>query len=372
MTDRHRNDPPHVALCAPGEVFGGVETQILGLGARLAAATGRPPALLLFHDRELAERARGIGLEPIVLPCRHRYDPGASRALVRAVAASGADVLHVHGYRAMVTAAVAGDALPVPTVKTEHGLPEPGGGLLASLKTGLNARLDAWATRRLGALVCYVTADIMARCGDAHAGLERRVVYNGIEPLDGTGLRRPEALDPDRIDLGIVGRISEVKGIEYAVRALAEPGMPDALRLHVIGSGPEAPALERLVAELGLAERVVFHGFRRDVLDWMAHLDVLLMPSLHEGLPYTLLEAMSLGRPVVASRVGGLAETLVDGETGLLVEVGDVGGLAAAIRRLAVEPGLAARLGEAAAARQRRAYTLETMTDAYLQAYADA
>jgi glycosyltransferase involved in cell wall biosynthesis len=100
-------------------------------------------------------------------------------------------------------------------------------------------------------------------------------------------------------------------------------------------------------------------------------LDALLMPSLHEGLPYTLLGAISLGVPVVASRVGGLAEVLRHEETGLLVDVGDGDGLAQALARLASDPVLARRLGAAAAREQRERYTLERKVEDYLKVYGD-
>jgi glycosyltransferase involved in cell wall biosynthesis len=93
------------------------------------------------------------------------------------------------------------------------------------------------------------------------------------------------------------------------------------------------------------------------------------MPSLHEGLPYTLLEAMALGTPVIASRVGGLAETLQDGATGLLIEPGDTLALADAIRKLIADPSLRARLGDAAQRLQRANYSLEAMAGGYLDVY---
>jgi glycosyltransferase involved in cell wall biosynthesis len=117
---------------------------------------------------------------------------------------------------------------------------------------------------------------------------------------------------------------------------------------------------------------VTFHGFRRDVDALMAHSDALLMSSLHEGLPYTLLEAMSLELPTVASDVGGLAEVLRHEETGLLVPVGDVGGLANALERLGRDADLRRTLGTNAAREQRRAYTLQAMGEGYLEAYATA
>jgi glycosyltransferase involved in cell wall biosynthesis len=112
-------------------------------------------------------------------------------------------------------------------------------------------------------------------------------------------------------------------------------------------------------------------GFRRNAYDYIAHCKVLLMPSLHEGLPYTLLEAMALGIPAVASRVGGLAEVIQDDATGILVPPRDVPALSAAIRRLHRDDALRVRLGEAARQLQRAQYSLEAMTGRYIQIYWD-
>jgi len=258
----------------------------------------------------------------------------------------------------------------VNVVKTEHGLPEPGHGVIGAAKARLNHSLDRWATRRLRMRVCYVTADIMGRYDRQHHGLERRVVHNGIEPLQREGRPRPAALEPGRFHVGIVGRVSRVKGISTALRAMTSDCVPDRVRLNIIGSGPLEQEHCAEAQALGLGDRVCFHGFQRDVLDWMAHLDLLLMPSLHEGLPYTLLEAMSLGLPIMASRVGGLAELLRDGETGLLVDVGDADRVATLLAELATGRVSGTAIGARAARAQRDSWTLSRMVDRYLDAYA--
>lgn len=258
-------------------------------------------------------------------------------------------------------------------MKTEHGLPEPvGTSRSVPNKSVWYHRIDTRATRQLNARICYVTADIKQRYDDVHDGLSRRVIHNGIAPLDRADRPCPSGLDPGLFHAGIVGRVSEVKGIVHALRALTSPGMPPQVRLDVIGTGPLLDTLRHEAGALGVADRVRFHGFQRNILDWIAHLDALLMPSLHEGLPYTLLEAMSLGIPTIASRVGGLAEVLRHNETGLLVEVGDAAGLAEALARLACDPQVGRRLGEAAAREQRARYTLTRMVDDYLEVYREA
>lgn len=359
-----------LALCSVGELFGGVERQLLGLCADRRRRTGAFPLLILFHDLELARQARALGVEPVILRGRHRYDPGLARRLAATLGAHGIQVVHAHGYKAMVACALARRRRRFAVVKTEHGRPEPTrGSPVAWLKSRLNRALDTWATRRAADVVCYVTEDIARHHERAHGGLLRRVVHNGIDPLERAALPRPPELEPGLCHLGIVGRVTPVKGIEYALRALASPEVPAAVRLSIIGDGPAAPSLRREAAALGLGERVRFLGFRDNIYDYLAHLDALLMPSLHEGLPYVLLEAMSLGVPVIASRVGGLAEVLRDGQTGWLAPVGDVAAWRRLIIRTAAEPEAARRLGAAAAAAQRAAYTLESMGEAVASCY---
>jgi glycosyltransferase involved in cell wall biosynthesis len=137
--------------------------------------------------------------------------------------------------------------------------------------------------------------------------------------------------------------------------AIAHLGHLQDIRLHVLGSGPLDGACRRLAERLGIAPRVVFHGFTAQVGERLAALDVLAMPSWHEGLPYTLLEAMSAGVPIVASRVGGLCEVLDGRECAILVSPRNPLDLASAIERLYRDPALRIRLAtnaRALAARQ--------------------
>lgn len=364
-----------VLALSPGELFGGVERQILDVALRTRTHAGVRIHPHVFHDGPLADQLAAEGLEAVRVPARHRYDPGAGLRLAELCRGGGMDVLHCHGYRAVVTAAFAlsyGALLP-PVVKTEHGLPEPiRGRPLQRLKSALNHRLDRWATRRSGAVVCYVTRDIMERFTADHAGLERHVVPNGIAPLDPAAHARPDDLPRKGWTLGVVGRVSEVKGLDHLLAALLDEAMPESLDIAVLGTGPLLESLTDQAAALGLAHRIRFLGFRTDIHDYIAHIDALLMPSLHEGLPYTLLEAMSLGKPVLASDVGGLAEVLRDNETGLLFPPRDPAAIARACRRLVEEPDLGPRLGAAAARVQRERYTLDAMLDRYVEIYEEA
>ncbi len=361
-----------IAICAPGEIYGGVERQVTDLCSFLPAATGIAPRVYLFHDREQAARIRETGIEPVILG-GGKYDPRTAARLGKLLDRDQIEVLHVHGYKATIAAALALRTRRVGLVKTEHGkleatVSQP----LKWLKSRLNFRLEQWATRSRVDRVCYVTADIGRFYDSLHAGLERRVVHNGIESLEAIARPCPKELEGDHFHVGIIGRVSPVKGIPFALEAMTRPGIPPELRLVVIGSGPQIAELESMSQELGLGDRVRFVGFQTNVYEWLAHLDLLLMPSHHEGLPYTLLEAMSLGCPVFVSRIGGLAEVLSDGETGGLFDVGDVDAIAAGLARLAGDPLYRDRLAARARTEQQKLYSLQRMGESYLRTYAEA
>jgi L-malate glycosyltransferase len=358
-----------LALLAPGEIFGGAERQMLTLCAWLAAQSIRP-RVILFHEAALAAALRRIGIEPIVLSGGRALSIAAARQLRHVLAEADINVLHFHGYKAAVHAWLATRSQPLCIVKTEHGAVEtPGEALHVRGKTALYDALDTFATRRMRSEIVYVTKELERRFAAAHRGLRRSMIYNGVEPPATLRPPRPPEYRADRQNVLILGRLEQVKGIEHAVRALADPAMPPGVMLHVVGEGPLRGELEGLSSELGLSERIAFHGFRRNAQDYMAHADALLVSSLHEGLPYVLLEAMSLRAPVVATAVGGMQEVLKDGETALLVAPADPGAIARGLARLVATPALAEHLRAGAALLVSDTFSAATMGRQYLSLY---
>lgn len=162
-------------------------------------------------------------------------------------------------------------------------------------------------------------------------------------------LRRELGIAADAPLVGIVARLVPVKAHEVfleAARAVAA-ARPDALFL-VVGDGERRAELEALAAGLGLGARVRFLGWRADLDRLYADLDVVVLTSKNEGSPVALIEAMAAGRPVVSTRAGGVEDVVTDGETGAVVPIGDVPGIARAIIDLLDDPARAARLGAAA------------------------
>ena len=182
-------------------------------------------------------------------------------------------------------------------------------------------------------------------------------------PRDKAAARRALGLPDTGFFTGIIATLRSWKGHRYLLDAWAAlPAGAD--RLLVVGDGPGRDNLRRQAADLGIALRVVMPGNQEDVAPWLAALDVFALPSYaNEGVPQAIMQAMAMGLPVVSTPVGSIAEIVADGETGLLVPPRDTEALRAALARLAQDPALCRRLGEAAGARARARFADHLMLD---------
>jgi len=221
------------------------------------------------------------------------------------------------------------------------------------------------ATRLFVDHIVYVTRDLQASLKGNGCNSETSVIYNGIPAISTGSCTVPSDLNQDKFNIGIVGRISEVKGHRFLLSALERLlDLPD-LRLNILGEGPLKSELESYCESNGLAGIVTFLGFKENVYDYMNAFDVLAMPSLYEGLPYVLLESMYLRTPIIASDVGGLREILCDKDDSLLVEPGDAKGLAEAIRYLHNHKAERACLAENAYKKVCRHFMIDKMVEKY-------
>lgn len=198
-------------------------------------------------------------------------------------------------------------------------------------------------------------------------------LHNGIAP------RRPDetpettrsrlGLPPGAVVASVVARLEPRKGHRVLLEAIAR--VEDRRVVAVVeGEGPELPALRELAEGLGVGDRVRFVGNERNVFNLLAASDVIVLPSIaKEDFPNVTLEAMSLGKPVIASRLAGVPEQVADGRTGLLIEPGDPDALAAALARLGAAPGLRGGMGAAGRARFEREFTAEAAVRRYEALY---
>lgn len=361
-----------LAICSTGELYGGVERHIVGMVTWLMRQ-GENPLVVLFHDRDLAGQLRGLGCEPVVLAGSGSFDFGTVRRLGSLLAENDIDVVHAHGYKAVVNCALARRHHRFAMVRTVHGLVESKGWWTRNgFKSHVYTRLERFFGRRAGAAVVYVTEDLRQRHAKYDRGLVTKTIHNGIDPLDPADYSRPTDLEEGKFHLLAVGRVTRIKGLEFAIRAVAKLEPELNVVLNIIGTGPLEGELKTLAAELKVEDRVRFLGFKKNVYDYMAHGDALVMPSLHEGLPYTILEAMSLGLPIIASRVGGLAEVLDSRGGGETFDPQDLEWFTKCLRKTFSRiEGDFESLGEGQSV-QRQEFTMSRMGAEYFSVYRDS
>jgi glycosyltransferase involved in cell wall biosynthesis len=364
-------DPPHVVHVIDELPPDGAE-RLLADVLRHRSGKFRFSVLCLIGGGELVREIRGMGVPVTILGRRRRFDPVLIWRTARWLRREHAAIVHTHLFTAdtygRLAARLAGVTGVFATVHSTNLWKKP------------VHRIVDWLLARISTRVIACTQEVgeLMRRRDRLPPDRIEVIANGIDlgrfaDVHAGNVRAEFSIPDNRTLIGVVGRLHPVKGHRDLIAALAllRDSGHDAACLFV-GSGEMRPALEQEVARHGLAERVVFAGQRSDVPRLMASLDILAMPSLWEGLPMTLLEAMALGKAVVATRVGGIPDVIVDGESGLLVAPGDPKALASALKTLITDPRLREALGQRARTLLRQHYDVTCTARAYEALYSRA
>jgi glycosyltransferase involved in cell wall biosynthesis len=363
-----------VLLAAHRSRRGGFTEHLRALAGGLRARGARP-VVALPRDSEWASDLGEI--ETATEAVRGRGDALAPVRYARLARALRADLVHTHARPTDLWAGLGARLAGASAVATLHA--EPGREPDGSVRAGARARAHGTALDRLHARVIAVAHPI-ADQAVARLGIDRRrvrVVENGVELVShDTSVVRPRAraalgAREGELAVGVVARFvdrADDKGQPAAVRALARLGLPGAV-LHFVGDGPTRGEVERLARELGVAAR--FHGERRDARALIPGFDVALLPSLSEGCPLFVLEAMAASVPLVATAVGGVPDVLAEG-AGSLVPAGDDSALAREVGRLARDAELRARLGRAGRARAEARYSASRFVGETLAVYEEA
>lgn len=299
------------------------------------------------HETEAAElfAHEGVDLRFVDLG---KFSPRTLGVLRREIRDFRADILHLHGYAAADFGRLAAFFAHIPCIVHEHVV-FPKQPLYQDIADRLLAPLT---TRALA--ISEPVARFMREKRHIPARILDTFFYgipfeNFIEPSaeDLNAARAEAGIPPGAPVLVTAGRLAQQKDLPTLLQAFSKL-RPDSCRLLIIGEGPERATVERVASELGLRDRVFLAGFRKDVRPWMALGDIFVIPSLYEGGPLTLFEAMRLSKPVVSTPVGLVPEALRDGETGYLTPLSDPATLAQHLQRLLDKPALRQQMGQAA------------------------
>ncbi len=312
------------------------------------------------------------GVPHVALDIRTKVEFGvkvwkAVPALVKLIASGPFQLLHAQTRVAQVLGCLAGKITGVPLVSTCHGFFK---------HRRLSRRIfPCWGER-----VIAISKSVRGHLLEDFSVPPGRVtmIYNGIEleryvflgPGKDHGLMREIGLSTGATVAGAVGRLSSVKGFKYLISAFKDvvsrrPG----IQLLLVGEGPEEDALHRQVRELGLENKVFFTPGGGGMEKYLSLLDIFCLPSLHEGLGLSLMEAMAAARACIASNVGGLSELITSGVDGILVPPKDAEALSAAISRLAEDTRLRQELAKNARKKAAMSFSIEESVARTIEVY---
>ncbi len=325
-----------------------------------------------YHEGgEIERRLAAIGIATHNLGIDIVADPRAISRGMRLIERIGPDLVHTHLLRADLLGGVAARSAGVPViVTTAYAV----GAFRRAVRRASDPLLDA-VCRLLPTHVLAVSDAVRQDCIFRLGWPADRVkvIRTGIDPPDSINsaavkrLREEWGCGDGRENTPAVltvARLSYEKGVDVLIDAAAE--LRDAaVRFIVIGDGPQRGPLQRRIDDLGLAGRVRLAGYCNDVWPCLAAADVVAVPSLMEGMPNALLEAMALGRPIVATNVGGIPEAVESRVSGLLVPPADPNALAAGIRELLNDADLSRQLGRTAAAEVEKRFLARDVVAQY-------
>jgi glycosyltransferase involved in cell wall biosynthesis len=361
--------PRRIVLALGTSGPGGAENMMIQLAAALRER-GAEPILATLRPGWMTERAERLGLPVWVQPQRRGADPLWIARFARRLRRERIEIVHTHEFDMNTYGACAAGLARLPSLATLHGM-----------QWGLERRSHLLAYRALyrdPRRLVSVSHDLARAVGPRlrRAPESIPVIHNGIAmpalpPAEQWSARREQArsqlgLPTDGPLLVAVGNLYPVKDHATLLRAL--PALPH-VRAAIAGRGREEEPLRQLAAELGISERVHLLGLRDDIDRVLRAADVFVHPSRSEGLPLAILEAMATAVPIVATRVGGIPEAVLHGETGLLVPPAEPGLLAQAVRQVLESANRGAGLAREARARAEKEFSVDAMVRRYADVY---
>ncbi|MDO8806549.1 MAG: glycosyltransferase family 4 protein [Elusimicrobiota bacterium] len=335
-----------------------------------ACLTGNPCSDVF--TREIGTSARVINLD-----LRRLFNPGAVLELKGIIRDNNIKIVHSQGARADFYARVAARLAGAAAVSTVAAPVEEYD--VNCFRRAVYTALDRLLCSSTDKYIA-VAGHLLRKLADGRGVPPEKVIriYNGIDAAlyACTAEQSARARSAHNIPAGCFlaaafCRLSPEKGLFSLVEAAAKTGSAEPVKYLVAGEGPLGAELKARVKSLGLEKDFIFTGFVEDIRPLLCAADLVVLPSLREGFPVILLEAMAAGKPVVASKIAGIDESVEDGRTGLLVPPGDGAALAAAITGLCGNRGRALEMGENGRAAVREKFGIDKMITAHEAVYTE-
>lgn len=363
-----------VASCIDSmAVSGGTELNAVRTVERLGGLGVDATVFTLNGTGSMHERYAAAGVDVLEFPVDSLLGRSALRQVDRmadAIRERGIQIVHAHDSYSNFLATLAARRANVPVIASKRWIQNP---LKRHLWTNRIAyRLASRVLANSAAVAQSLQADEWVQAARVFVipNFVDDDVFEPISAEERLALRQSLDIPADALVIGCVARLRSEKDHPTLLDAFAALSREvDSARLLLVGDGPEEGALRAHAERLGITDRVTFAGHRS--ASWRLHQvgDVSTLTSLHEGFPNTVVEAMASGRPVVATRVGGIPDAVLPGETGLLVTPRDSSGLLNALRTLALDADLRHRMGVAGRARARTLYRADSVVGALVREY---
>jgi glycosyltransferase involved in cell wall biosynthesis/ribosomal protein S18 acetylase RimI-like enzyme len=360
--------------------YGGIIRIILGLGQIAKTSGWQVDVLATDPAVQEALRRQSLGivnLDVIRRDIRPFWDLAGLFRLRGFLRREGYVMVHTHTSKAGFVGRLAAWLAGVPIiVHTMHGfaIHEQSPAWARFLYSALERVASQWCHRIVSVSEFHRRWALdLSICSQ----VQIQAIPNGITPtppsehFERAGFRRQLGASEGDLLILSAGRLAADKGLQYLLEAAAilARGSGPSLRVVIAGDGPARASLERLARDFGVSDIVTFLGFREDIAELLAASDLVVLPSLREGLSISLLEAMAAGKPIIATSIGSQRELASQAEMALLVPPANSAALAGAIQRLASDPALIARLAAAARSLFEDRYTEDRMLKSYRQLY---
>lgn len=319
----------------------------------------------------IAEEAQRIGIPVVYFTMRRGLNPVGISQIINFIKENDIRIVHSHGYKPNIFLGLAFNN-KVKTVSTVHGWAKKAGGI----KGKAYEFFDAQALKKFDSVVAVSKAVVQDLKNRGVSEGKIKLIYNGLKTKNDKqvynvpDIRKKYGIDDNAFVIGSVGRLAKVKGHSYLVEAM--PNILEQIeycQLLIAGEGPERAHLESLIRKYKLRDRVKLPGYIENIDQFLAAIDLFVLPSLTEGLPLVLLEAMAAGKPVVATAAGGILEVVETSDIGFLVPPADPSSLAESIKGIYRSKERMSNMVLRAKSIVRTKYSSDMMARQYLAIY---